>query len=72
MIGCSRTRVHKQPIIGLYFESETVLKLYNLEACTKKIFVQKQSIFFEVCEFKTLQLKSSVITMSEMPVSTAK
>ena len=32
MIGCLRTRVRKQPIIGLYFESENVLKLYNLEA----------------------------------------
>ena len=32
MIGCLRTRVRKQPIIALYFESETVLKLYNLEA----------------------------------------
>ena len=32
MIGCSRTRVRKQPIIELYFESETVLKLYSLKA----------------------------------------
>ena len=32
MIGCSRTRVRKQPITALYFESETVLKFYNLEA----------------------------------------
>ena len=32
MIGCLRTRVRKQPIIALYFESENVLKLYNLEA----------------------------------------
>ena len=30
MIGCLRTRVRKQPIIVLYFESETVLKFYNL------------------------------------------
>ena len=29
MIGCL---VRKQPIIALYFESETVLKFYNLEA----------------------------------------
>ena len=34
MIGCLRTRVRKQPIIGLYFESETVLKFDNLEAWT--------------------------------------
>ena len=26
MIGCLRTRVRKQPIIALYFESETVPK----------------------------------------------
>ena len=32
MIGCLRTRVPKQPIIALYFESGTVLKFYNLEA----------------------------------------
>ena len=32
MIGCLRTRVRKQPIIGLYFESENELKIYNLEA----------------------------------------
>ena len=32
MIGCLGTRVHKQPIIALYFESENELKIYNLEA----------------------------------------
>ena len=32
MIGCLRTRVRKQPIISLYFESENELKFYNLEA----------------------------------------
>ena len=32
MIGCLRTRVRKQPITALYFESENELKLYNLEA----------------------------------------
>ena len=31
MIGCLRTRVRKQPIIALYFESEVELKFYNLE-----------------------------------------
>ena len=31
MIGSLWTRVGKQPIIALYFESETVLKFYNLE-----------------------------------------
>ena len=32
MIGCLRTRLHKRPIIALYFEFETILKFYNLEA----------------------------------------
>ena len=35
MIGCLRTRVRKQPIIALYFESEHVLKFYNLEAWSR-------------------------------------
>ena len=34
MIGCLRTRVCKQLIIALYFESESVLKFYNLKAST--------------------------------------
>ena len=37
MIGCLRTRVLKQPIIALYFESEPVFKFYNLEACIMKV-----------------------------------
>ena len=42
MIGCLRTRVRKQPIIALYFESEThgtqVLKPQSCtRACEKKI-----------------------------------
>ena len=32
MIGCLRTRVRKQPIIALYFESENKLKFYDLDA----------------------------------------
>ena len=32
MIDCLWTRVRKQPIIALYFESENKLKFYNLEA----------------------------------------
>ena len=32
MIGCLRTRVHKQPIIVLYLEFENELKFYNFEA----------------------------------------
>ena len=32
MIGCLWTHVHKQPIIALYLQFETLLKFYNLEA----------------------------------------
>ena len=35
MNGCLRTRVCKQPIIALYFESKTVLRFYNLEALSQ-------------------------------------
>ena len=35
MIGCLQTRVRKQPIIVLYFESENELKFYNLKAWYK-------------------------------------
>ena len=35
MIGCLQTHVEKQPFIALYFEFETVLKFYNLEAWLK-------------------------------------
>ena len=38
MIGCLQTRVRKQPIIALYFESENELKLYNLEAWIRSDF----------------------------------
>ena len=35
-------RVHKQPIIALYFESENELKFYNLEAwCARDGLVVK-------------------------------
>ena len=38
MIGCLWTRVRKQPIIALYFESEPVLKFYNLEASLIQLY----------------------------------
>ena len=39
MIGCLRTRVHKQPIIALYFESKNELKYYNLEAWVVLVYI---------------------------------
>ena len=32
LVFAVKPRVHKQPIIALYFEFENVLKFYNLEA----------------------------------------
>ena len=45
MIGCLQTRVRKQPIIALYFESETVVKFYNLGARSsdKTCFMRTQT-----------------------------
>ena len=39
MIGCLRTRVLKQQIIVLYFEFETVLNFYNLEALDNGTYI---------------------------------
>ena len=48
MIGWLRTRVRKQPIIALYFESETVLKLYNLKARQiRRIYIPRQIVILE-------------------------
>ena len=44
MIGCLLTRVRKQPIIALYFESETVLKFYDLEAREKAGYAVQKSL----------------------------
>ena len=48
MIGCLWTRVRKQPIIALYFESETVLKFYNLKA-----WHQQEDSILEIWYLKT-------------------
>ena len=44
MIGCLRTRVRKHLIIVLYFESENVLKFYNLEAWLYAFIVKVESV----------------------------
>ena len=62
MIGCLRTRVRKQPIIALYFESENELKFYNLEAWVykKKIITalvcKKSRITALVCKNKIIRI----------------
>ena len=57
MIGCLRTRVHKQPIIVLYFEFENEFKFYNLQAWLKS---QLQFV---------AMLSSSIAWCVAMPVS---
>ena len=55
MIGCLGTRVRKQPIIALYFESENELKFYNRMARPNVLFVclisffTSQSTIFQLC-----------------------
>ena len=52
MIGFLRTRVRKQPMIALYFESENELKFYDLEAWLH-YFVLLLSV---LCVFLTVSL----------------
>ena len=49
MIGCLRTRIRKQPIIALYFESETVLKFNNLEERRRMMKARALLRFSSVC-----------------------
>ena len=47
MIGCLQTRVRKQPITAFYFESETALMFYNLEARFTNVYsISSESLFF--------------------------
>ena len=59
MIGCLRTRVRNQPIIALYFESENVLKLYNLEAWKTNYMRAKQPALFPIKMIAKLQWTQS-------------
>ena len=47
MIGCLPTCVRKQPIIELYFELETSLKFYNLEAWFVPILGNGSDMYWE-------------------------
>ena len=51
MIGCLRARVRKQPIIALYFESENVLRFYNLESCPIHAQAPTMKLFSNMCIF---------------------
>ena len=59
MIGCLPTRVRKQPIIALYFELETILKFYNLEARTDILlyFIMVQIVGKGYQQMKKLMLE---------------
>ena len=62
MIDCLRTRVRKQPIIVLYFESEAVLKFYNLEAGLKSC---SQKLNLTACEMD--DLRNIIIAIHQTP-----
>ena len=64
MIGCLPTRVHKQPIIALYFEFEAVLKFHNLEAWSCYL---NQNIIEQLS--LNLQNDMTPLIMSETPTS---
>ena len=49
MIGCLRTRVRKQPIIALYFDSENELKFYNIEAWSEPLLVAHTTLLEISC-----------------------
>ena len=67
MIGCLRTNVRKQPIIALYFESETVLKFITSRPGNATVTdqdVERADLLALVCgvfcEFVTFPLVSWV------------
>ena len=67
MIGCLLTCVHKQPIIALYFEFESVLKFYILEArsgqiehLTKDFLNMEFALKYGICDFLKHNLTSEI------------
>ena len=66
MIGCLRTRVRKQPIIALYFESENELKLYNLEArLYKSTYALPICVVCLVCEDGVVPIGRTLLLLEE-------
>ena len=67
MIGCLQTRVCKQPITALYFESETVLKLYNLKAWMLSAIATKLPHRFQII---VLHLLEKQLQQKQQPFET--
>ena len=57
-IGCFGTRVHKEPIIALYFLFENELKLYNLGASKRKAISHLFSELERILQLSGHALKS--------------
>ena len=64
MIGCLWTRVRKQPISALYFESENGLKFYNLEACST--YIMRGSVNFRQGGGMQLSMKFQLLIRNEI------
>ena len=68
MIGCLRTCVRKRPIVGLYFESETVLKFYNLGTWSQgyNFNFMPNSTKHEIFPAKDAKMQTTVILIANM------
>ena len=70
MIGCLRTCVRKQPIIALYFESESELKVYNIEARSrgyKTVFMLNSTEHDNSLAHETKMLKNEYFSCFHTP-----
>ena len=71
MIGCLRTRVRKQPIIGLYFESGPVLKFYNLEACFSYFQLTTSWLLYESATYGPRHVISNNVAFRQVQAKTS-
>ena len=69
MIGCLRTRVRKQPINALYFESETVFKFYNLEARSYSVEKDDFDTYSEYARIQNTYTNSQCIVTKKRLIS---
>ena len=70
MIGCLWTCVHKQPIVALYYDSETILKFYNFEASSLvSEFSNMTKIEIVVCKIELLHQEEFIFVIDYLRTS---